>query len=254
MKIALFITCLTDAYFPRAGVAVVKVLEHLGHEVEFPRAQTCCAQPMFNNGFHPEARDLARRLIDVFEPFQTVVTSSGSCAAMIREHYPHLFADEPAALALARALASRTFEFSEFLLKVLRVDLRSLGVQWQGDIVTHSACHLRPLGLVGVAETLLDQIHGLSHVPPANAEQCCGFGGTFSVKYPEISAGMVGEKAASIAATGRRTLVCNEAGCAMNIAGACRRAGTPVHLTSLAEIIAEGLGLLPRDGGEEAAT
>ncbi len=249
MKVALFITCLTDAYFPRAGVAVVKVLEHLGHEVEFPRAQTCCAQPMFNNGFHPEARALARRLLDVFDPFETVVTPSGSCAAMIREHYPHLFEGHPTTLARARSLASRTFEFSEFLLKVLRVDLRSLDVRWQGDVTTHSACHLRALGLVGVSESLLDQVQGLSHVAPDNAEQCCGFGGTFSVKYPQISAGMVAEKVAGIRATHRATLVCNEAGCAMNIAGACRRAGTPVHVTSLAEIIAEGLGLLPRASG-----
>jgi L-lactate dehydrogenase complex protein LldE len=250
VKVALFITCLTDAYFPRAGIAVVKVLEHLGHTVEFPAAQTCCGQPMFNNGFTSDARDLARHMIDVFEPYSTVVTPSGSCAAMIREHYPHLFAGDPTTAARAVALAARTYEFSEFLTKVLHVDLRTRGVRWEGDVTSHSACHLRTLGLTGVADDLLRQIPGVHLTPLPNAEPCCGFGGTFAVKYPQISGGMVGEKVASIKATGCRTVVCSEAGCGMNLAGACRRAGSDVRFISLPEIIAEGLGLLPR---QEAA-
>jgi L-lactate dehydrogenase complex protein LldE len=246
VRIALFITCLTDAFYPRAGIATVKVLEHLGHTVEFPSEQTCCGQPMFNNGFRADARDLARRMINLFEPSEAVVTPSGSCAAMIREHYPHLLADDERDLARARSLASRTFEFSELLAKVLQVDLRSLGVEWRGDATAHSACHLRGLGLVGVAEGLLGAVDGLKLVPLEKAEQCCGFGGTFAVKYPEVSGGMVADKTAAIRASGCRTVVCNEAGCGMNIEGACRRAGLPVRMTSIAEIIAEGLGLMER--------
>jgi L-lactate dehydrogenase complex protein LldE len=246
VKVALFITCLTDSYFPRAGIAVVKVLEHLGHTVEFPQQQTCCGQPMFNNGFRSDARELALRMIDVFEPYETVVTPSGSCAAMIREHYGHLFEGDAHGAARAASLAKRTFEFSEFLANVLHVDLRELGVKWEGDVTAHSACHLRGLGLTGVTEGLLGGVSGLNLVPLGKVEQCCGFGGTFSVKMPEISGGMVAEKVAHIKATGCRTVVCNEAGCGMNIAGACRRAGAAVGFTSLAEIIAEGLGLMPR--------
>ncbi len=246
MRIALFITCLTDSYFPRAGIAMVKVLEHLGHTVEFPIEQTCCGQPMFNNGFTSDARDLALRMIEVFEPYEHVVTPSGSCAAMIREHYAPLFTDDQETQARAATLAARTFEFSEFLSNILHVDLKQLGVRWEGDATSHSACHLRGLGLVGVAEKLLGEVHGLTLKPLGKAEQCCGFGGTFAVKYPEISGGMVSDKVECIKATGCRTVVCNEAGCGMNMAGACRRAGVAVRFASLAEIIAEGLGLMDR--------
>jgi L-lactate dehydrogenase complex protein LldE len=200
---------------------------------------------MFNNGFTNEARDLALRFIELFEPFEAVVTPSGSCAAMIRDHYAHLLAEEPAHQR-ARALQSRTYEFCEFLTKVLRVDLGNLDVEWQGDVTAHSACHLRGLGLVGVAEQLLGTVPGVNLVPLDKAEQCCGFGGTFAVKYPEVSGGMVADKVSGIRATGCRTVVCNEAGCGMNIEGACRRAGLPVQMTSVAEIIAEGLGLMKR--------
>lgn len=246
MRVALFITCLTDVYFPRAGVAVVKVLTHLGHTVEFPRDQTCCGQPMFNNGFTSDARDLARRMIALFEPFETVVTPSASCAAMVRERYPQLFAGDAAWSARADALAARTFEFSEFLAKVLRVNLRQLGVRWDGNVAVHSACHLRSLGLHDVAEGLLREIRGLKQIPLNNVEQCCGFGGTFATRYPQISGAMVREKVECIQTTGCPTVVCNEAGCGMNLAGACRRLGSPVRFTSLPEIIAEGLGLLER--------
>ena len=197
------------------------------------------------NGFNADARNLARRMIEVFEPYEAIVTPSGSCAAMIREHYVHLFKDDQPAATRAAAFAARTFEFSEFLTKVLRVDLGSLGVRWEGNVTSHSACHLRALGLTGVGERLLRDVRGVNLTPLANAEQCCGFGGTFAVKYPQISGGMVGEKVECIKATRCRTVVCNEAGCAMNLAGACRRAAADVRFISLPEIIAEGLGLLP---------
>ena len=183
-------------------------------------------------------------MTDVFEPYEAVVTPSGSCAAMIRERFAHLFEHEATERARAVALASRTYEFAEFLSVVARVDLRAMGVRWEGTVVAHSACHLRGLGLTGVAEGLLRQIDGLTLVDLPHAEQCCGFGGTFAVKYPQISGGMVAEKVESIRSSGCGTLVCSEAGCGLNLAGALRRAGERTRMISLAEILAEGLGLL----------
>ena len=246
MKVALFITCLTENYYPRVGIAVVKVLEHLGCEVAFPAAQTCCGQPMFNNGFHDDARDLARRMIEVFTDCETVVTPSGSCAAMVRAHYPHLFEPGSVDRRSAEALAKKTFEFVEFLTNVLHVDPVKLGVQWSGTATCHYACHLREIGISDEAARLAKQVEGLDLKPLERAEQCCGFGGTFAVNYPQISGDMVRDKTACIRATKANTLICNEAGCAMNLAGAMRREDVAVEVKSLAEILAEGLGLMER--------
>jgi len=255
MNVALFITCLTDNFYPRAGIAAVKVLERLGCTVSFPQAQTCCGQPMYNNGFHPEARALARRMIRIFAGAPYVVTPSASCAAMLRESYPHLLLGDPS----AAALAARTYEFAEFLARVLKPDLRALGASWPGQVTYHPSCHHRALGPDDHAQALMRQIDGLTLIPLDKAEQCCGFGGLFAVKYPDISGAMARDKAACILATGAPTAVCNDAGCTMNIAGACRRIGSsggdqgrnaPLpRFTTLAEIIAESLGLLPSGTG-----
>lgn len=248
MTIALFITCLTDQFYPRSGIAVVKVLEHLGHQVVFPEAQTCCGQPMFNTGYHAEARGLARRMIRIFSEYETIVTPSASCAAMIRQHYPSLFADGSDDRAQAEALAQRTYEFVEYLVKVHDVDLHALGVSWQGKATYHYSCHLRDLGIRDDSQQLMSHIQGMEYQALSQPQQCCGFGGTFAVKFPQISAAMVRDKVQDIRATGAGTLVCNEAGCSMNIAGACRRDGLEIRIKSLAEIIAEGLGLLEPEG------
>ena len=248
MTIALFITCLTDQFYPRSGIAVVKVLEHLGHRVVFPEKQTCCGQPLFNNGYHADARDLARRMIRVFGEYETIVTPSASCAAMIRQHYPSLFADGSDDRAQAEALAQRTYEFVEYLVKVHDVDLHALGVSWQGRATYHYSCHLRDLGIHDESEQLIGQVAGMEYHALSQPQQCCGFGGTFSVKYPQISTAMVRDKVQDIRATGAGTLICNEAGCSMNIAGACRRDGLKIRTKSLAEIIAEGLDLLEAEG------
>lgn len=247
MRVSLFITCLGDSYFPRAGIAAVKVLEHLGCEVDFPAAQTCCGQPMHNGGFASDARALAARMVRVFAASAHVVTPSGSCAAMIRDNYPGLFQGDADAEAAASRLAAKTYEFAEFLHRVLRVDLRAMGVKWPGRATYHYSCHLRGIGMTDEAAVLLGQIQGLEYTPLEKAEQCCGFGGAFAAKYPDISGGMVRDKVACIRATGAQTVVSSEAGCTMNLAGACRREGCGVAFTSLAEIIAEGLGLLERD-------
>lgn len=249
MKIALFITCLTEQFYPRAAVAIVKVLEHLGHTVEFPEGQTCCGQPMFNNGLHDEARALGLRMIELFGSCECVVTPSGSCAAMIREHFLHLWPEGSVEARNARALAAKTYEFVEFLARVERANLQTLGVRWAGSVTYHRSCHLRGLGMTHEAEVLLGQVEGLRYSPLPRAEQCCGFGGTFAVNYPQISGGMVSDKVSAIRESKAERLVCNEAGCAMNIAGACRRSSPPVPVITLGEILAEGLGLLPSSVG-----
>jgi L-lactate dehydrogenase complex protein LldE len=246
MKTALFITCLTDTFYPRTGIAAVKVLEHLGCAVDFPAGQTCCGQPMYNNGFHAEARVLARRMIDVFEGSPCVVTPSGSCAAMIREYYPTLFPRDPAYEFAARGLAGKTYEFIEFLVKVLRVDLRGLGARWAGTVTYHYSCHLRGLGMTDEAVELMRQIEGLDYRPVEKMEQCCGFGGTFALKYPQISGSLVRDKAACLGKTGAGTVISNDGGCTMNISGACHRQKQDLTFKSLAEVIAESLGLLER--------
>lgn len=258
MDVALFVTCLTDTFYPRAGIAVVKVLEHLGHTVHFPQAQTCCGQPMFNNGCRDEARELAKRMIRVFEPYDCVVTPSGSCAAMIHEYYPELFRADHAWEHDALRFAGKVHEFSSFLHRVLKVNLDDLGVTWPGKATYHYSCHLRGMGVraptdPGVppearGDALLKQVRSLEYVPMERSEQCCGFGGTFAMKLSDISGAMVRDKVACIRATGAPVVVSNEGGCTMNISGSCRREGLDVRFLHLAEIIAEGLGLMEKSG------
>jgi L-lactate dehydrogenase complex protein LldE len=250
MKVSLFVTCLTDTFYPRVGQAVTLVLEHLGHAVEFPQAQTCCGQPMFNTGCHGDARDLARRMIDVFEDAEVVVTPSGSCCAMVRDYYHELLHDDPLYAAKADAFVQKTYEFTEFLLKVLRVDLRRLGCKWPGDgtsrkLTYHFSCHLRGLGMHDEATRLIHMIDGVTYQPLEKLDQCCGFGGTFAVKYPEVSGALVKDKVATIVQSGADVLVCNDGGCALNICGAMHRQGLKTRSKHLAEIIAEGFGLMP---------
>jgi L-lactate dehydrogenase complex protein LldE len=249
MRVALFVTCLTDTFYPRTGIAVVKVLEKLGCTVEFPEAQTCCGQPMWNNGFHDETRKLARRMIEVFEDAEFVVTPSGSCAAMVRENFVEAFENsgEHAWHERAKNLASKTYEFIEFLVKVLNVDLREYAASWPGTVTYHYSCHLRGIGVTDEAVRVMKQVDGLEYRPLPKMDQCCGFGGTFAMKYPAISGTMVRDKVECIRSTGAPVCVSNDAGCTMNIAGACRREDRDVRFKSLAEILAEGMNLLPRD-------
>lgn len=245
MKVSLFVTCLTDTFYPRTAIAIVKVLEHLGCEVHFPQEQTCCGQPMYNTGFHDDCSELAQRMVRVFEESQYVITPSGSCAAMIRDYYPDLLKNEAAYATGAKALADKTYEFIEFLVNVLKVDLKSLGAKWEGKTTYHYSCHLRGIGVTDEAVQLMNQIEGLEYVPLPKQDQCCGFGGAFAIKYPPISGAMVNDKVGCIQQTHAPMVVSNDAGCTMNIAGACRRQGVDVGFKSLPEIIAEGLGLMP---------
>jgi L-lactate dehydrogenase complex protein LldE len=241
--VAMFITCLTDQFYPHVGVAVTKILEHFGCRVSFPQEQTCCGQPFFNNGFHPEAGKLARRMVEIFEPYPYVVTPSGSCCAMVREHFPHLLHDDPAYATGMKQLVGKTYEFVEFLDKVLKVDLSALRLPRQEAITYHYTCHLRGLGIKDEGVKLLQQMGNVDFKPMEKTDQCCGFGGTFAMKYPAISGAIVDDKVRCIAATKAGTTIVNDAGCSMNIAGMCHRQGVQTNARHIAELMAEALGI-----------
>jgi L-lactate dehydrogenase complex protein LldE len=241
--VALFITCLTDQFYPKVGVAVTKILEHYGCQVHFPTAQTCCGQPFYNNGFQPEARELAKRMVEIFEPYEYVVTPSGSCCAMVREHFPHLLHHEHAWEHGMHKLTSRTYEFVEFLDKILKVDLSKLSLPTPQSLTYHYTCHLRGIGVKDEGVKLLRQLGNVDFRPMEKTDQCCGFGGTFAVKYPAISGAMVEDKVNCITATGAAVTVCNDAGCTMNISGMCHRHGVSTQVRHIAELLAEALGI-----------
>lgn len=232
------ITCLGDALFPRVGVAAVRVLRELGVEVDFPPDQVCCGQPAFNSGYRREARTSARAFLRAFADSEHVVSISGSCAAMVRCHYPLLFAGRPEETA-ARDLAARTFELSQFLVDVLGVT--ELPVRHAARATFHHSCHTRRLlGVVEQPERLLAMIDGLDYVPLPFAEECCGFGGTFAVKMPVISTSLVDDKVDHVLETGAELLTGLDMSCLMNIEGRLRRRGASVRVKHLAEVLAEG--------------
>ena len=229
------ITCLGDALFPEVGVATVRLLRRLGVEVDFPQAQTCCGQPHFNSGCRPEARDLARHTIRTFTGESPVVVPSGSCAAMVKLEYPELFHDDPAWRRRAEDLAARTHELSDFLVNVLKVE--DVGARLPCRATYHMACHLRGLGLLTEPERLLRRVKDLQYVPLERADECCGFGGSFAVRFPGISGAMVRDKASFIEQTGADAVVATDAGCLMNIAGCLRRRGSKVRALHLAQVL-----------------
>ncbi len=244
MQVSFFVTCLTDLFSPHVGIAAVDVLEHFGCSVDFPIAQTCCGQPQFNNGYTDETRPLARRMIRIFKNSQYVVTPSGSCCAMIREHYPLLFKDTPEE-SEALAFVAKTYEFVEFLTKILKVDVSPLALPQPTPITYHFTCHSRGLGLSGgptdPSINLVKKLGNATFIPLEKAEQCCGFGGTFSVKYPDISGAIVRDKIDQGNATAATTMIVNDAGCAMNIGGACHRYQATFKPAHIAELLASAI-------------
>lgn len=231
------ITCLGDTFFPDVGVATVKLLRRLGVTVDFPQAQTCCGQPHFNSGYHGEARALARHTMAAFAKSSTIVTPSGSCAAMVKLEYPELFHNDPALHAEAVAFANRTYELSDFLVNVLKTD--DVGARFDGKVTYHMACHLRGLGLLTEPIRLIEKVRGLQYVPLERYDECCGFGGSFAVRYPGISGAMVTDKAAFIEKTGVDAVVATDAGCLMNIGGCLNRKTSKVRILHLAELLAQ---------------
>ncbi len=243
MDVALFITCLTDTFFPRVGEAVVRLLRHFGCRVYFPTRQTCCGQPAFNSGFHAEAAGLMRRMGSVFAAFEQVVTPSASCAAMVKQHGPELFAGDGAAHEAACHLAAKTWEFATFLRDQLHVDIASL-LRFNEPVTFHYPCHARGLYTLGDLQGWLAGGNGHDVRTPVHADVCCGFGGVFAVEFPEVSSAMLGDKLAELAATGATLVICNEAACALQMMGGARRRGLPLRFKHIAECLAESLGLM----------
>jgi L-lactate dehydrogenase complex protein LldE len=237
-RVQLFATCLVDQFFPDVALATVRVLERLGLTVEVPSDLTCCGQPAFNGGFRRQATAMARRTVDALSTSDApVVVPSGSCADMVVHKYPELFADNPEYLAKARAVASRTYELSQFLVDVLGVT--SVGADARQVVTYHASCHtLRGLGVREQPLRLLDAVHGLRRVELPQAETCCGFGGLFSVKMPDISGAMLRRKLDSIEASGAAVVVGTDVSCLMHIGGGLRRRGRAVTVKHLAEILA----------------
>ena len=239
MRVALFITCLADQFYPAVGEAAVKVLRRLGVEVSFNPAQTCCGQPAFNTGYREEARQVAARTLDLFatDNADYVVSPSGSCTSMVRVFYKELFEGDPARLAKAKELAGRVFEFSEFLVKVLKVE--DVGASFPHRLAYHPSCHLlRELGVSDEPRRLLGAVRGADLVELPDHQLCCGFGGTFSVKFPEVSVAM-GEDKVKLAKTQKAEyLVANDSGCLMHLAGVIHREAAPLKTIHLAEVLA----------------
>jgi L-lactate dehydrogenase complex protein LldE len=238
---SLFFTCLADAFAPEVCFAAVTVLERFGVRVRVPLTQTCCGQPAFNSGNRKEARKMAARLLSVLDGDDYIVTPSGSCAVMVRHMYPILFRDEPRMLSLACSVGERVFELTQFLVDVLGVT--DPGSSFKGKVTYHDSCHLRRgLGVAEGPRKLLRAIPGVEFVEMAQSDRCCGFGGVFSVKYPQISCRMTEQKIERILSTGAQYVTSGDMGCLMNIGGMITRTGYPVRAVHIAEILAGQIG------------
>jgi L-lactate dehydrogenase complex protein LldE len=247
MRVALFVTCLVDLFRPTVGFAAVKLLEDAGCTVEVPRRQTCCGQPAYNSGDRADAKAIALQVFNAFAGYDYVVAPSGSCAGMLRVHYPELFADDSENLPRAQDLAERSWELLSFLVVVCR--LQAVAANWPRRITYHDACSgLRELGIKLQPRQLLASVSGLSIEELPGAEVCCGFGGTFCVKYPKISDKMVTDKAADIAATGAEAVLAGDLGCLLNIAGKLYRLGRQIEVRHVAEVLAGMNDRLPPIG------
>ncbi|MED4268966.1 (Fe-S)-binding protein [Geobacillus stearothermophilus] len=235
MKVSLFVTCLIDLFYTNAGKATVELLERLGCEVDFPEAQTCCGQPAYNSGYVKESKEAMKQMMRAFAHADYVVTPSGSCAAMLKE-YPHIFHGDPEWEAEAKRLAAKTYELTQFLVDVLKVE--DVGASFHGRATYHTSCHMtRLLGVKDAPLRLLEHVKGLELVPLPNAHQCCGFGGTFSVKMGPISEQMVDEKIEHIEEVEADYLIGADCGCLLNIGGRIERLGKPIRVMHIAEVL-----------------
>jgi L-lactate dehydrogenase complex protein LldE len=237
MRVALFVTCLVDLYRPVVGFAAIKLLEQAGCNVEVPEAQTCCGQPGYNSGDRGSAVKLAQQVIRVFEGYDAVVTPSGSCGGMIKTHYTEMLADDPAWAKRAEALAAKTYELTQFLRDVMKWD--GVAAHFAGSTTYHDSCSsLRELKVKQQPRALLGKVGGLAFKELPDGEPCCGFGGTFCVKFPDISNKMVEAKVDNIKATGADMVLAADLGCLLNIAGKLKRAGSKVQVRHIAEVLA----------------
>jgi len=239
MKVSLFIPCYVDQLHPEIGFSVARVLERLGHEVEVPRGQTCCGQPAMNNGYEDETRPVARHQLKVFADSEAVVIPSGSCGAMIKHFYPELFAGRPEEEE-AKALAAKTWEFSEFLVDVLKVE--DVGARFPHKVTWHDGCHgLRELHIRTQPRRLLGKVKDLELVEMDEARSCCGFGGTFAVKFPQISTAMTQVKVLSALETEAEYIVSNDPSCMLQIQGYLEKQGHKLNCLHLAQVLESGV-------------
>ncbi len=235
--VGLFVTCLVDVFRPSVGFAAIKLLEAGGARVEVPRAQTCCGQPAYNCGDRKNAVAIARQVVETFEPFDYVVAPSGSCAGMLKLHYPRLLADDPEFAERAAALAAKSFELTSFLVDVL--GLTAVDAAYAGTVAYHDSCSsLRELHVRDAPRRLLASVAGLSLVELGDGEACCGFGGAFAVKYPDISAAILDAKLNDITGTGAGTVVSGDLGCLLQIAGRLARENEAIEVRHVAEVLA----------------
>ncbi|MBU1564864.1 MAG: (Fe-S)-binding protein [Proteobacteria bacterium] len=235
--VSLFIQCLVDTMFPEVGEAMVRVFDRLAIPLTYPDGQTCCGQPAYNSGYRREAAAAARHFIEVFEHAKAVVCPSGSCVHMVRHHYPELFPDDPVMTERAKAIAAKTFEFTEYLVDILGIT--DVMAEYPGTVTYHDSCHLsRGLGIVRQPRMLLGKVRGLELIEMQDSDTCCGFGGTFSINYPEISVAMVDEKITNILATGADAVVGCDISCLINILGRLSRRGEKVEVLHIAQILA----------------
>ena len=247
--VAPFVTCLVDLYRPSVGFAAVRLLEQAGCRVSVPGAQTCCGQPAYNSGDRSSAIRLARLVVDTFgdEGFDHVVAPSGSCAGMLSRHLPALLADDPAYAARAEALAARCHELTAFLVDICGMD--TVAARFDGRVTYHDSCSsLREGGVAAQPRQLMAGVAGLELVEAAEREACCGFGGTFCVKYPDISVAMVDRKVDAIEATGAALVLAGDLGCLLNIAGRLTRRGSACRARHVAEVLAEETAAPPLGG------
>ncbi len=236
MRVALFATCLVDQLRPQVGLATVRVLEKAGVEVDFDPRQTCCSQPAFNSGYRDEARSVARHFLDVFGQADAIVSPSGSCTAMVR-HLKELFPEGSGEHELATSIATRTHELASFLVRELGID--DLGARFDGTLTWHDACHgLRDLGLKDEPRRLLSKVEGARFVEMEAADTCCGFGGTFSVKYPEISVAILDRKLERLRSMEVDAIVSSDASCLMQLSGRLTRTLSPLRTLHIAQVLA----------------
>jgi L-lactate dehydrogenase complex protein LldE len=253
VRVALFVPCYVDLINPEVGVSAVRVLRRLGVEVVYPEGQTCCGQPAFNSGFFDEARGVARRFLDVFEGerWDYVVCPSGSCTTMVSHYYPFIFKELPEERERSEALGHRVREFSDFLVNVLGA--KDLGARYEGKAVFHTGCHQRrELGKLEEPRELLSNVEGLELLGWRNEELCCGFGGTFSVKMPDVSTAMADEKIRALEESGADTLISGDSSCLMHLNGRLGRLGYDTRVYHLAQVLDSGDGSASRSEPSEA--
>lgn len=249
-RVGLYVTCLVDLHRPVVGFAAIKLLEDAGCVVEVPEAQTCCGQPAYNSGDRVTARDLGRQVLEAFRGFDYVVVPSGSCGGMIKHHLPELMGDDPNLRGQAEALSAKTFELVSFLADVLGVT--RVEALYSGRVAYHDSCAgLREMGVKAQPRALLRGMTGVELREMAEPEVCCGFGGTFCVKYPDISTRMVSDKAADIMATEADTLLAGDMGCLLNMAGRLSRLGSGIAVRHVAEVLADMTDAAPPIGQPE---